>query len=105
MMLVMLYYIERATSFVLHRVPRKTCLIAVARHWCELLTVRPHHWTDPEALYHGRSTVEDICSLPRWYYWNCAYSTRNGISGSFSIGNMLQYIQGRPDVVDADVLP
>lgn len=58
-----------------------------ARHWCELLTVRPHHRSDPEgSVYRGRSTVEDVCSPPRWYYWNCAYSTRNGISGSFSIG-------------------
>lgn len=78
--------IERAASFVLHHVSRKTCLIAVACHRCDLLIVRPHHRADPEALLHGRSTIEEIYAVhPRWYYWNCAYSSRNGISGSFSI--------------------
>ncbi|TGZ49942.1 Uncharacterized protein DBV15_07155 [Temnothorax longispinosus] len=27
------------------------------------LCIRPHHRTDPEALYHGRSTVEEIYAV------------------------------------------
>jgi len=90
--------IERAASFVLHHVSRKTCLIAITRHRCDLLTVRPHHRTDPEALHHARSTDQRYmyAVLLRWYYWNCVYSTRNGISGSFSIEAICSNIYPRP---------
>lgn len=62
-----------------------TCLIVPMRwcdHWCaSFLPVRPRHRADPGSYHVGDDrpfAIYAVLCLGR-YYWNCAYSTGNGI--------------------------